>query len=286
MFRRTPCLLGATLWALASSAPAAPFFQDDFQSGSIDSRWDFTGVHYGAPVILDTAPLNSPSEPVLNPTRFLGEFGGAQDAQDPPNPLPGDMVQLHLTLPSNTASVSLDFDVYMLRTWDGVGVTYAGPDTFGYGYNNRTLLSKTFSDGLGEQSYCRFTTLAQCESTFQSDPVQKNRLGFNVELPDANGNPPQPKPMSLVYHIHTSDPIDYGANGPIPYSGGGPITFFFFSNGLQLADASHPMTADESWGLDNVSVTVLAAAIPEPNSWALMVPGLTLLLLVSRRRRT
>jgi hypothetical protein len=283
MFRYTLFLVGAVMWAFASSTPAAPFFQDTFESGTIGPQWNFSGVQYGTPAILTTAP---PDGSKGNP--FLGEFGGAQDAQGAS--LPGDVVQLKLTLPSYTASVALDFDVYLLRTWDGQGVPFAGPDTFGYGYidkmqHSTTLMSKTFSNGAGNQSYCRGTSLASCAPTFASDPAQKNQLGFGVALPPppGSGGPNEGDAFSLVYHIHSTDPLSYGAGGPIPYAGGGDITFFFFSSGLQVqpAGGTHPVTADESWGLDNVRVSV--NTVPEPKAWALMVLGLTLLLVLHRR---
>ena len=153
MFRYTPFLVGAVLWAFALTTPAATklIFEDDFQTGTLPTQptpWDFTGLHYGAQAILTPSSGNP----------FLGEFGGGQTEQGAP--LQGDVVKLNSNLPKDTVSVVLDFDVYLLRTWDGQDVPFGGPDTFGYGYNNTTLMSKTFSNGEGDQSYCRGTTLA------------------------------------------------------------------------------------------------------------------------------
>lgn len=289
MFRYTPFLVGAVLWAFALSTPAATtvFFSDDFEPvpgtplDTIGPQWNFDGVHHGPKngAILTTNPPTSPPAA----THFLGEFGGApQGAQ-----FPGDVVRLNLTLPSDTVSVRLDFDAYLLRTWDGQDVNFAGPDTFGYGYNNTTLMWKTFSNGEGNQSYCRFTDLTSCEPSFSSDPDQKNKLGFGVELtpPAGSTGPSKGTALSLVYHMSSTDPTGYGAAGPIAFAGGGPISFFFFSSGLQLADRP-PVTDDESWGLDNVKVIITTTAVPEPKAWALMISGLALLLLVSLRRRT
>ena len=44
--------------------------------------------------------------------------------------------------------------------------------------------------------------------------------------------------------------------------------------------------ADESWGIDNFSLSASTGAIPEPSSWALMIAGFGLSGAVLRRRRT
>ena len=292
MFRCSLFFAGAALWACASSAPAESlFFADDFETGDLASRsgqWSFGGVAYGLPAIRTTrADLNGP----LPRTRFLGEFGGGE-FPDPLHPLEtqneiGDLVRLNLTLPERTTSVRLQFDVYLLRTWDGQDVTFAGPDVFGYGYNDQTLLSATFSNGEGMQGYCPIGNDNPCLPATGSDPAQKNKLGFEIELDPVTGGPPVGTKMSLAYHI-TTEPIPYAQRD---------ISFFFFSDGLQVAGAGIPgdpilvkdgetplHVADESWGLDNVHVLVEAAAVPEPATWAMTLAGLTLLLLAAVRR--
>jgi hypothetical protein len=287
MFRCTPFFVGAALWAFASSAPAdALFFTDNFETGDLSQHdrpaWDFTGVRYGAPVISTTNPTalkSDPGPPNLTPTNFLGEFGGAQTVGQNGNvqPIPGDVVKLHLNLPQDTTSVRLKFDLYLLRTWDGSGVQYAGPDTFGYGYNDTTLLSATFSNGQGEQSYCPGAGMSPCQASFGSDLAAKNRLGFEVLLDPPPGIESQKgDPMSLLYHF---------SSAPISYVGGGAITFFFFSAGLQLTTDPTQPVADESWGIGGVNVTITSAAVPEPGAWTLMLLGMALLALSIRHRR-
>src|SRR5262245_48463828 len=81
------------------------------------------------------------SNPALYHTQFLGDFGGT------------DQVAFQLALPQHVSSVTLSFDVYLLRTWDGDDPTpianprpgepdkLGGPDIFGYRYNGNTLLA-------------------------------------------------------------------------------------------------------------------------------------------------
>jgi len=111
-----------------------------------------------------------------------------------------------------------------------------------------------------------------CAATFGSDPNQKDRLGFNVELPPLG---PNGKAYSLVYHFDT---------GPIPYNQA-QIAFDFLSSGLQIHTADIPATPviDESWGLDNV--VVFGTTVPEPRTWMLLAAGLVLSSLVVTRRR-
>jgi len=165
----------------------------------------------------------------------------------------------------------------LLRTWDGADVQFAGPDTFGYGYNNTTLLAATFSNGDGAQSYCPGTGTIVCQPASGSDLAAKNRLGFITLLDPVPsiGRPLRDAPMSLLYHF---------TSAPISYMGGGNISFFFFSEGLQLADAPALLLADESWGIGGINVSITTAAIPEPETWLLMLFGVALLARSVRHR--
>lgn len=258
--RCTRWLAGAAAWGLCALAAAeTPVYFDDFESGTLDERtqWSFAEVHAGAPVLLSTTP-----EPPLPPTRFLAEFGG------------DDAILLSLDLPAGTATVRLRFDAYLLRTWDGTGTDYSGPDTFGYRVEGGDeILSASFSNGAGVQTYCPFSPTPECEPTWGSDAALKNALGVAVELEPADGStvPAKGTPMSLVYHF----------DSVIPYSGSG-ITFRFFGAGLQVHQDLPNRVIDESWGLDNVSVT--AQLIPEPQTPLLLLAGLLLLGAVARRR--
>jgi hypothetical protein len=224
-------------------------------------------------------------------TQFLGDFGG------------NDQVNLHLTLPQHVATVTLSFDVYLLRTWDGNDpkpilnarpgepTTLGGPDIFGYGYNTTTLLSQSFSHGKGLQTYCvgpnrGIDPNGQCQAPangYLHDPTfdygLQDKLGFAVLLDPHDTSPEVPQvgdPMSMVYHLTST----------FAYTGS-DIDFKFFSSGLQVHDPQTegvPRLSDESWGLDNVKVNV--TFVPEPQQWLVMAAGLLLLsFAVSRRSR-
>jgi PEP-CTERM motif len=260
--RRTLWLAGAAAWGLCALAAAeTSIYFDDFDSGTLATRtqWSFDEVLSGSPVLLSTTP-----DPPLSPTRFLAEFGG------------NDVIHLSLDLPHDTVSVRLRFDAYLLRTWDGSGTDFSGPDVFAYGVGGQNPgMSPSFSNGAGVQTYCPFSPTPTCEPTWGSDALLKNKLGFTVELDPAEGStvPAKGTPMSLVYHFDS---------GPIPYSSGA-ITFDFFSDGLQVHDDLPNKVIDESWGLDNVLVT--AQVVPEPQTLALLLAGLVLLSFAAQRRR-
>jgi hypothetical protein len=291
MYRCPYFFAGVALAALASNAPAVTLYQDNLNpsagSPTIGPEWDFSGVHFGTQLIESTNPTAASG---LAPTNFLGEFGGAQtvDSAGHLQPATGDVVKLKLSLPQDTATVSVSFDLYLLRTWDGSTGSFGGPDVFGYGYTkgqtNTDVLSATFSNGAGEQSYCPGTQLTSCAPTFGSVAAAKNNLGFTVARDPQGPGPALGEPFSLLYQI---------PGMPIPYSGGGDITFYFFSRGLQVvpdderphvsSNAKVPAVADESWGISNIKVTY-ALAVPEPGTWSLMLGGLAMFAPSLRRR--
>ena len=280
--RCTQLLVGVALSAVTyvASAEVKTLYEEHFETSPqhpvVDlSKWTFPSGLTGAPVILHTNPTPPDAgQTPLASTGFLGEFGGTD--------------QIHLTVPvaSDIRSVRLTFDAYLLRTWDGIDPTaipnardnepdkLGGPDRFDFGYNTTTRIlgpdHDSFSNGGHDQTYCPGTTDATCEATFGSDPNQKDRLGFNAELPPLG---PNGKAYSLVYHFDT---------GPIAYNQA-QIVFDFLSSGLQIHTVDIPATPviDESWGLDNV--VVFGTTVPEPRTWILLAVGLVLSSLVAKR---
>ncbi|MEO8629004.1 MAG: PEP-CTERM sorting domain-containing protein [Betaproteobacteria bacterium] len=266
--RRSIFIACIGLWAIHnnSSAATTQVYSDDFEDGrTIDARteWSFNSTNLGTAAIERTNPTGAG----LDPTHFLGEFGG------------DDKIQLKLDLGLAPLTVSLSFDAYFLRTWDGNDARF-GNDMFGFDYNTTHLLHAGFSNGFGKQTFCPGTT-SPCEAATGSDPKQFNRLGFTVQLKPVPGidSPAIGTPMSMVYHFDT---------GPVSYQGG-LTTFTFFSNnlqvhpGLQLVDGGPIVPViDESWGVDNVKVFVSPAIVPEPTTVAMMLTGL-LTLVMSRR---
>jgi hypothetical protein len=256
-------LAGAAAWGLCATAIAeTSVYSDDFTDETLRAQWNFRQVSTGAPVLLTTT-LQLPPNP---PLRFLAEFGH------------DDIVQLNLALPQSTVAVRLQFDAYLLRTWDGQDAPpYTGPDIFGYGISGREpVVEESFSNGAGLQSYCPFSPApgGPCEQTWGSIGALKNKLGVYVEVDPEDGStvPAKGTAMSLAYHFDS---------GPVPYSAA-DITFDFFSRNLQVRTDQANKVIDESWGLDNVRVT--AQVVPEPQTFALLLTGLLLLTFAAHRR--
>jgi hypothetical protein len=292
IIRFTLLLAGAAFstWVASASAAVAPYSTSfDDPTTPIGSEWSIGALSGSALPVGTTNQGNA--DPTLLHTRFLGDFGG------------NDQVNLHLTLPQHVATVTLSFDVYLVRTWDGNDpqpilnarpgepTTLGGPDIFGYGYNTTTLLAKSFSHGAGLQSYCVGPTrgidangLCQAPANgYLHDPTfdyaLQDKLGFAVLLDPQDTRPGVPQvgdPMSMVYHLTST----------VPYTGS-DIDFKFFSSGLQVHDPQTegvPRLSDESWGLDNVKVNV--TFVPEPQLWVVLAAGLLLTGgAISRRSR-
>ena len=140
--------------------------------------------------------------------RFLGEFGNNE-------------IRLSLNnLPAHNR-VSVVFDLYMIRSWDGNdgGV---GPDIFKFGYNGQTTMQTTFSSNVHNQAYP--SIYPGGNYPFATGASEINTLGYSPDF---------------VYQIsqgfsHTDNSliINFSVNGNIV------------------------SPADESWGIDNVRVIV------------------------------
>lgn len=216
---------------------------------------------------------------------FLGEFGG------------NDEVRLNLSnLPTGALSISIAFDLYLLRSWDGMSGGYSGDDVFGFGYNNTSLLEASFSNGAQQQSYCPGGGTS-CDATFGSVDALKNQLGFGFGLwteEDQSGWTPQ----SLVYQFPDFNMHLFQYEGE-------SLSFSFFSHALQIRDQALPdgyntqgtpfAYLDESWGIDNLRITVnqiindpgtAPNPVPEPASLALTLAGLAAILMSRTRRST
>ncbi|MFN7382149.1 MAG: LamG-like jellyroll fold domain-containing protein [Dolichospermum sp.] len=138
---------------------------------------------------------------------FLGEFGN-------------DTVSLTLNNQANT-TVTLEFDLFILKTWDG---SYGGgPDIFTLSIDGgQTLLNTTFSNVGNEQAYPG--TFGSATYPGRTGAVENNTLGYTYY-------------GDSVYRISSTFQAP-SSNLIINFAGSG------------LQDIG-----DESWGLDNVKVT-------------------------------
>lgn len=191
--------------------PALAYF-NDFETAA-GSEWSNTSI--------STTPVGNRD--------FLGEFSNQN-------------VSLSLTGLEQHNRVTLSFDVYVLRSWDGNSnqpdPTFGtlGPDVFNVTVNGGpALVNTTFSnhfdsgispgstrqaypDAFGDGDYAAGTGAAETNTLGYTHPVQTS------------------VPMDSVYHITVS--FDHIASS---------VQLDFSASGLQVI-------GDESWGLDNVRV--------------------------------
>ncbi|MBL8798920.1 MAG: hypothetical protein JNM56_33860, partial [Planctomycetia bacterium] len=200
-------------------------YQNDFQ-GAVGSEWSSTATSL---------------TPVGN-RQFLGEFGN-------------ESVSLALAdLPTHN-SVTVSFDLFVIRSWDGnnteSNATHGslGADVWNLTVaDGPTLLHTTFSNHnpdphapSSRQAYP--DAFAGGDYPAYSGAAEVNTLGYL--------HPTQPIPMDAVYHLtFTFDHVDAA------------LQLNFSAFGLQGL-------TDESWGLDNVQVAVETLP-PPPNVTAIL----------------
>jgi probable HAF family extracellular repeat protein len=148
--------------------------------------------------------------------RFLGQF-----AND-------DTVDLRLTLPAGTSSITLSFDLVVIGSWDGNGDGCAcGSDQWGMKIDGVSRMETTFSNTATlnnhQQQDAGYPGTVGSNNPARTGAFEADTLGYF-----SHGD--------SVYHIVVRQPI-----GP------GTHTVSFFGRGL--GDLG-----DESWGLDNVEV--------------------------------
>ncbi len=156
--------------------------------------------------------------------RFLGQFGN-------------DTVSLSLANLPPHSQVSVAFDLYVIRTWDGNGpAAEFGPDVFeARAENGPSLTRTTFTN----HSYLRQAYPSEFpggDNTPRNGAVENNTLGYTFTG----------IPFSSVYRIDKA----------IAHTGGA-LKLNFSASGLEGLD-------NESWGLDNVRVTIDCPPPPPP----------------------
>ena len=179
------------------------------------------------------APVVTNVESPNHAQRFLGEFGGPRIG------VPADPGYNHTRveqtvslalhdLPAHTA-LKVSFDLYILKSWDGLSPAY-GPDRWSLGVTGGSiLLATTFSINPKVKTEGSYQDYPQPNSMPRSGAASTNTLGYNAFFADS------------IYHLD--------------------FTFAHSGNNLTLNFSSSLFegkgVADESWGLDNVRIATV-----------------------------
>ena len=156
--------------------------------------------------------------------RFLGQFGN-------------DTVSLTLANLPPHSQVSVAFDLYVIRTWDGNGpAAEFGPDIFQVSADNGPTLTRTTFTNHSHLRQAYPNEFPGGNNTPRNGAVENNTLGYTF-----NGIS-----FSSVYRIEKT----------IAHADG-TLKLNFSGSGLEALD-------NESWGLDNVRVTVDCPPTPPP----------------------
>jgi len=150
--------------------------------------------------------------------RFLGEFGN-------------QAVTLRLEGLRKHQTLRLSFDLLVIRSWDGVTGAPIGPDIWGLELDAATIIRTTFSTTKGGQSYPG--NYPGVEYPPRHEAKENNTLGYTFNFPGIGV-----RPVDSVYALEFE----------VQHSGE-TAAFQFYAQGLQGIE-------DESWGLDNVSVSL------------------------------
>ncbi len=249
-----------------SPAPATVVYINDFEI-SVGSEWSST--------LTGTTPVGS--------RNFLGEFNN-------------DAVSLSLSSLPEHNTVTIAFDLFVIRSWDGNelqsrGSGTQGPDVWELRADGSSLLRTTFSnidrfDGaIFPQAYpgdTAFDSLTRTE-------VPGSRPGDTILASGpagSNGNHPPRTGASeintLGYDAGTgTDPMDSVYQISSTFSHVVPALTLDFSAELMVTGLLTGIL-DESWGLGNIVISV--TSIPEPAAFALFSFGLVGVRLMSRAK--
>lgn len=248
----TAVLIGlGFLFLLIEHAPATQIYFNNFQNEDpVGSEWSSKRT--------DTVP----NPDLVSWGTFLGQFGGE------------DTVTLSLSGLSNRF-ITLSFDAYFIRSWDGNATTY-GPDRFSVSTGTGlTLLDATFSNGNpAGQSYVGNGMEAPAYAGSGNTSMTGSEQQFSLGYWFYDGIQGTNEAMDSVYHFgfsffNTSDSVQ----------------FIFAGIGLQDNTVTTPTGEtylDESWGLDNVGVDV--TPVPEPSSLLLLVIGSFGIAIIARKK--
>lgn len=142
-------------------------------------------------------------------------------------------VKLSLNNIPTHSQLTVSFDLFTIHSWDGRSTGIYGPDIWTLTQDGSTLLNSTFANGnVSGQSYPG--TYPGGNNPKQTGASEVNTLGYG-------------SPSDAVYHLsytfsHTSS----------------SVVFYFNATNLQGLD-------DESWGIDNVTLSRDTTAIVTPS---------------------
>lgn len=175
---------------------------------------------------------------------FLGEFGN-------------EITALNLIDLPRHAEVDISFDLYIIHTWDGNQIEYTwpteivqdviGPDIWRLQADGNTLINTTFANW-GEIGFRQAYPGGYPGGDYpaRSGADENNTLGYE----------PEGIPMDSVYHLTFNIPHHVST-----------LALDFSALGLQELE-------DESWGLDNVQVTISFTA-PQLADYQIYLPTVT-----------
>ena len=241
------CLTQCSSAPIASSAPAADVvvYSNTFNdpAGTTYPEWSVASYSWMGNTA-GTVAAGAAVETIANidsanaSQRFLGELGGPIILSGPPYDREhfvrvDESITLSLVrLPPHT-SMTLGFDLYILKSWDGDSPTY-GPDRWKVGLvGGPTLLDTTFSNNFKTATDLSFQSYPSPGSAPQTGAVAVNTLGYGFWFGDTT----------------------YRLAFTFPHSAGSATVVFSSSLYEGKAEQAHS-TRDESWGLDNLRVTV------------------------------
>jgi hypothetical protein len=224
MLAATAALVGA-----GAAQAAVPVYFNDFET-SAGAEWSNTTI--------STTPVGA--------RKFLGQFGN-------------DDVTLSLSGLGAHTSVTLEFDLFVIQSWDGSNTTW-GPDFWGAQVTGGPILNlATFSNQGGPYMQQNLLPTPSGLLAPQTGASETGTLGYT-----STGGVSLGGSQDSVYHFsHTF--LDTSSS----------VQFQFYGAHLQAV-------SDESWGLDNVKVSVVP--VPEAETWAMMLVGVGLVGFQLRRR--
>ncbi len=214
------CFLGITSVA---SAASLEIYNNDFQT-SAGSEWTDATI----------ATSQNGSEKFLGTDRY--GFGAGTNT-------------LTLSAIAAHTSVTVDFDLYIIRSWDGNGPAGGGADRWQFSADGTALLDTTFANYAGAGNTQSYPDPYSAGSSYapRTGAYENGHLGWGTgNWGDATYR------LSFTFD-HTAPDLS--------------LAFI----GLQ-----NQHRRDEGWGLDNIKVTI--EAVPAPTTISLLGAGLLFIL--------